>query len=81
MRAAGLKVARAHLRHLNPFPRNLGEVLRSYPTRLVPELNRGHLWRMIRADFLIDAVRYSKMEGRPFKAAEIEAKLTDLIKS
>jgi 2-oxoglutarate ferredoxin oxidoreductase subunit alpha len=79
VRAKGHPVARAHLRHLNPFPRNLGEVLASYETVLVPEINRGHLWRLIRADFLVDAVRYSKVQGQPFKAAEIEAKIMELL--
>jgi 2-oxoglutarate ferredoxin oxidoreductase subunit alpha len=79
VRARGQKVARVHLRYLNPFPKNLGEVLSRYPKVLVPELNRGHLWRMIRADFLTDAIRYSKVQGQPFKASEIEAKLIETI--
>ena len=81
VRAKGHPIARAHLRHLNPFPRNLEEVLASYETVLVPEINRGHLWRLIRADFLVDAVRYSKVQGQPFKAAEIEAKIMEMIES
>jgi 2-oxoglutarate ferredoxin oxidoreductase subunit alpha len=81
VRNAGHKVARVHLRHLNPFPKNLGEIVRRYPKVLVPELNRGHLWRLLRAEFLVDAIRYSKVEGRPFKAAEIENKLMELIQS
>jgi len=81
VRASGMKVARVHLRYLNPFPKNLGEVLARYRTVVVPELNRGHLWRMLRADFLVDAVRYSKMQGQPFKAAEIEANLMETIGS
>jgi 2-oxoglutarate ferredoxin oxidoreductase subunit alpha len=81
VRNRGHKVARVHLRHLNPFPKNLGEIVRRYPKILVPELNRGHLWRLLRAEFLVDAVRYSKVQGRPFKAAEIEGKLMELIES
>ncbi len=81
VRNQGHKVARVHLRHLNPFPKNLGEIVRRYPKVLVPELNRGHLWRLLRAEFLVDAIRYSKVEGRPFKAAEIESKLMELIES
>ena len=77
VRAKGHPVARAHLRHLNPFPRNLGDVLGSYEKVLVPEINRGHLWRMIRADFLVDAILYSKVQGQPFKAAEIESKIME----
>ncbi|OFW66348.1 MAG: 2-oxoglutarate ferredoxin oxidoreductase subunit alpha [Actinobacteria bacterium RBG_16_68_21] len=81
VRAKGHKVARVHLRHLNPFPKNLGDIVKRYPRVLVPELNRGHLWRLLRADFLIDAISYSKVEGRPFKAAEIESRLMELIES
>ena len=81
IRARGMKVARVHLRHLNPLPRNLGEVLARFDKVLVPELNRGHLWRLLRSDFLVDAIRYSKVQGQPFKAAEIEAKLTEMIGS
>ena len=81
VRNRGHKVARVHLRHLNPFPKNLGEIVRRYPKILVPELNRGHLWRLLRAEFLVDAARFSKVQGRPFKAAEIESKLMELIES
>ena len=71
-------MARAHLRYLNPFPRNLGEVVRSYPRVLVPELNRGHLLRLLRAEFLIDAVGLSKVQGMPFKTFEIEEKIVEM---
>ena len=66
------KVAMAHLRHLNPFPTNLGEVLRAYPRVLVPELNTGQLVKLIRADFLVDAKGLNKVAGEPFKVTEIE---------
>ncbi|HEX5671982.1 MAG TPA: 2-oxoacid:acceptor oxidoreductase subunit alpha, partial [Acidimicrobiia bacterium] len=65
VRARGRKVATAHLRHLNPFPLNLGEVLRSYPKVLVPELNTGQLLKMLRADFLVDARGLNKVAGEP----------------
>lgn len=81
MRARGHKVAHIHLRHMNPFPKNLGEVLARYKTILIPELNRGHLWRLIRAEYLLDPIQFSKVQGQPFKAAEIEAKLMELIGS
>ena len=71
VRAAGHKVAVAHLTHLNPFPRNLGEVLQRYRKVLVPELNMGQLVRLIRAEFLVDARSYSKVQGLPFTAAEL----------
>jgi len=79
--ARGAEVAQAHLRYLNPFPRNLGEVLESYEKVLVPELNRGQLWRMLRAEYLVSATSYTKMQGRPFKAIEIESKIMELIQS
>jgi 2-oxoglutarate ferredoxin oxidoreductase subunit alpha len=78
-RAMGLKVASAHLRHLNPFPRNLEEVLRSYKKVLVPELNLGQLIQLVRARFLIDAVGLNKIQGKPFKVSEIVAKITELV--
>jgi 2-oxoglutarate ferredoxin oxidoreductase subunit alpha len=71
-RAKGRRVAHVHLTHLNPFPSNLGEVLKRYPKVLVPEMNSGHLARMVRADFLVDARTVSKVEGVPFTAAEVE---------
>jgi 2-oxoglutarate ferredoxin oxidoreductase subunit alpha len=77
-RARGAAVARAHLRHLNPFPRNLGEVVRRYPRVLVPELNRGHLLRLLRAEFLVDAVGLDKVQGMPFKTFEIEEKIMEM---
>ena len=72
-RANGHKVAHAHLTHLNPFPSNLGEVLRRYKQVLVPEMNLGQLCKMVRAEFLVDARPVTKVQGQPFKASEIEA--------
>jgi len=72
-RARGAKVARAHLVHLNPFPRNLGDVIRRYPRVLVPEMNLGQLVKMVRADFLVDARSVTKVRGVPFTAGELEA--------
>ncbi len=71
VRAQGLKIAQAHLRHLNPFPANTGEVLRAYDRVLIPEMNLGQLAMLIRAKYLIDAVPYDKVNGMPFKAAEL----------
>ena len=76
-RAKGGKVAQAHLRHLNPFPKNLGEVLRKYDRVLVPEMNLGQLSRLLRAEFLVDAQSLSKMQGSPFRAGEIEAAIAE----
>jgi 2-oxoglutarate ferredoxin oxidoreductase subunit alpha len=72
VRKRGLKVAHAHLHHLNPLPRNTGDVLRRYPKVLVPEMNLGQLAMLLRAEFLVDAVSYSKVRGRPLGAAELE---------
>jgi 2-oxoglutarate/2-oxoacid ferredoxin oxidoreductase subunit alpha len=79
-RHAGHKVAHAHLTHLNPFPRNLGDVVRRYPRVLVPELNLGQLAHQLRAEFLVDARTVSKVRGLPFTAAELEQEIVDHLK-
>jgi 2-oxoglutarate/2-oxoacid ferredoxin oxidoreductase subunit alpha len=79
-RRSGHRVAHAHLVHLNPFPRNLGDVLRRYPRVLVPELNLGQLARQLRAEFLVDARTVSKVRGLPFTAAELEQAIVDHLK-
>jgi 2-oxoglutarate ferredoxin oxidoreductase subunit alpha len=71
VRESGKKVASAHLRHLNPFPRNTGDVLRSYDRVLVPEMNLGQLLRLVRAEFLVDAAGYNRVRGLPFTSAEL----------
>ncbi len=76
VRKRGVRVARAHLHHLNPFPSNTGEVLRRYPKVLVPEMNLGQLALLLRAEFLVDAVSYSRVRGRPLSAAELEEAIT-----
>jgi 2-oxoglutarate ferredoxin oxidoreductase subunit alpha len=78
VRAGGKKVAHAHLMHLNPFPANLGEVLHSYAKVLVPEMNLGQLSRLVRAEYLIDAQTLNKVQGIPFRAAEIEARILEV---
>jgi 2-oxoglutarate ferredoxin oxidoreductase subunit alpha len=78
-RAAGLKVSSAHLKHLNPFPRNLGDVLASFKRILVPELNLGQLLLLVRNQFLVDAVGLNKIQGKPFKVSEIVAKIQELV--
>jgi 2-oxoglutarate/2-oxoacid ferredoxin oxidoreductase subunit alpha len=79
-RESGVEVAHAHLMHLNPFPSNLGEVLRSYEHVLVPEMNMGQLVRLIRGDFLVDAVSLTKIQGVPFRAKEIEQAIREMAK-
>ena len=73
VRARGTKVASAHLVHLNPFPANLGEVLRRYPQVLVPEMNLGQLSRCCGPSSSSTPSRFTKVQGLPFTAAEIEA--------
>src|SRR4051812_15812689 len=72
VRASGRRIAHAHLVHLNPFPSDLGDVLRRYPKVLVPELNLGQLSKLVRAEFLVDARSTTKVQGLPFTASEIE---------
>ncbi len=71
MIAAGKKVSSAHLRHLNPFPRNLDDVLSSFNKVLIPEMNTGQLALLIRGKYLVDTITYSKVRGRPFTIHEI----------
>jgi 2-oxoglutarate ferredoxin oxidoreductase subunit alpha len=77
VRAKGKKVAAAHLMHLNPLPANTAEVLRSYRKVLIPEMNSGQLWRIVRADYLVDADLFSKMQGQPIHASEIEHQIEE----
>jgi 2-oxoglutarate/2-oxoacid ferredoxin oxidoreductase subunit alpha len=78
-RALGRRIGHVHLRHLNPLPRNLGEVLQRYRRVLVPEMNMGQLLWVLRAKFLVDAQGYNKIQGRPFKQSEIEAKMEEVL--
>jgi 2-oxoglutarate ferredoxin oxidoreductase subunit alpha len=79
VRNAGEKVAFTHLRYLNPLPNNLGDILRSYDKILIPELNTGQLIKVIRAEYLIDAVGLNKVAGEPFKVTEISEKIMEMI--
>ncbi len=81
LQADGRSVAHAHIRHLNPFPRNLGEVLESYRRVLIPEVNLGQLSMLIRARFLVDAVGYNRVRGKPFRISEIEAEAVRLLET
>ncbi|MFH5824683.1 2-oxoacid:acceptor oxidoreductase subunit alpha [Georgenia sp. AZ-5] len=77
-RETGADVAHAHLRHLNPFPSNLGDVLRQYDKVLVPEMNLGQLSMLLRARYLVDAVGYNRVRGLPFAASELAEAITEL---
>ena len=79
VREAGHSVAIAGLRHLNPLPANLGEILRSYRKVIVPELNLGQLSMVLRARYLVDVTSYSKVTGLPLSQAELAADLISII--
>jgi 2-oxoglutarate ferredoxin oxidoreductase subunit alpha len=81
VRRAGGEVAQAHLRHLNPFPANIAEVLGSYDKVLVPEINLGQLALLLRGRFLIDVISYNRVRGLPFKAEELAGVIQDVIDS
>jgi 2-oxoglutarate ferredoxin oxidoreductase subunit alpha len=76
--AKGLSVAHAHLRHLNPFPKNLGDVIGRFDKVLIPELNLGQLALLIRGQFLVDAVSLTKVTGRPMMIRDIEEKIYEM---
>jgi 2-oxoglutarate/2-oxoacid ferredoxin oxidoreductase subunit alpha len=78
-RGQGVAVDHAHLRHLNPFPHNLVEVLARYERVLIPELNTGHLLRLIRAEYLIPAAGLNKVAGEPFHISEIVSKIEQML--
>jgi 2-oxoglutarate ferredoxin oxidoreductase subunit alpha len=78
-RAGGAKVAHAHLTHLNPFPADLGDVLRAYRKVIVPEMNLGQLSKLVRAEFLVDARAVTKVQGQPFKASEVQAAISEAL--
>ncbi len=79
-RLEGRKVAVAHLRYLNPMPRNVSDVLHAYDKILIPELNTGQLLKLIRAEHLIDAVGLNKVAGEPFKVSEVTDKIMEMTK-
>jgi 2-oxoglutarate ferredoxin oxidoreductase subunit alpha len=79
LRKQGRNVAQAHLIHLNPFPRNTGEVLRGYERVLVPEMNLGQLLKLVRAEFLVDAAGYNHVRGLPFRSDELAAAIEALL--
>ena len=80
LQSAGKSIAHAHLRYLNPFPSNTEDVLRSYRRVLIPEVNLGQLLLLIRAKYLIDAVGYDRVRGKPFRIAEIVAEAERILK-
>ncbi len=79
-RKKGLPVSHLHLRHLHPFPKNLGQVLKNFKQILVPEINLGQLIQILRSTYLIKAEGLNKVRGLPFKSTEIEQKIEDMLK-
>jgi 2-oxoglutarate ferredoxin oxidoreductase subunit alpha len=77
-RGQGFKVAHAHLRYLNPFPRNLGDVLASYDRVLIPEMNLGQLAKLVRAQYLVDARSFNRVRGLPFRREELDQAIEEL---
>jgi 2-oxoglutarate ferredoxin oxidoreductase subunit alpha len=75
----GCEVSQVHLRHLNPFPANLGEVLSRFERILVPELNTGQLSRLLRAEYLAPCESLCKIEGQPFKVAEVRERIEEIV--
>ena len=78
-RAEGRSVATAHLHWLTRFPANTGEVLRTYPKVLIPEINTGQLAMLVRARFLVDAATFSKVQGMPIFAEELERAIEEML--
>jgi len=79
VRKAGYDVAQVHLRHLNPFPNDLGEILAGYDKVLVPEMNLGQLSMLLRARYLVDTIGYNRVNGMPLKAAELAEAIGELV--
>jgi 2-oxoglutarate/2-oxoacid ferredoxin oxidoreductase subunit alpha len=78
-REKGRRIGHVHLRHLNPLPRDLGEIISRYKKVLVPEMNMGQLLMILRAKYLVDAQGYNKIQGKPFKTSEIEQKIEEML--
>ena len=79
LRARGKKVARAHLKHLNPFPKNTEEVLRRFDKIVVPEMNMGQLSKLVRSEFLIPTININQVKGLPFRAGDLENRLLEIM--
>lgn len=79
LNSQGVKFSRAHLRYLNPLPKNLGDVLKKFKKVMIPEMNLGQLNKIIRAEFLVDTIALNKVQGLPFKAKEIERKVLEIM--
>jgi 2-oxoglutarate ferredoxin oxidoreductase subunit alpha len=81
LRQHGISIAQAHLRNLNPMPRNLESVLRAYDKVVVPEMNLGQLATVLRSKFLVDVISYNQVRGLPFTSTELETMLEGVVDS
>jgi 2-oxoglutarate ferredoxin oxidoreductase subunit alpha len=79
VRMAGYKVSQAHLKYLNPFPKNTEEVLKRFKKILIPEINLGQLSKLIKSEFMIPVIQFNVVRGLPFRTTDIEIKITDII--
>ncbi len=79
IQARDIKISQAHLKYINPLPKNLGDVLKRFKRILLPEINLGQLAMVLRSEYLIDIIQYNKVQGLPFKAFEIEEKILNLL--
>ena len=78
--AEGLPIGHVHLRHLNPFPNDLGDILSRFKKILIPELNSGQLLQLIRSTYLIEAIGLNKVQGQPFHVFELQSKIDEILK-
>ena len=81
LQAKGAPVSYVHLRHLNPFPENLGKVISSFDRVLIPEMNMGQLLQVIRAEYPVNAVGFNKIQGQPFKISDLVSKIEEVLAS
>ncbi len=79
LRGRGKKIARAHLKHVNPFPKNTRDVLKRFDKVVIPEINMGQLAKLIRAEFLIDVIQINKVRSLPFRAGDLEEHLLEIM--
>jgi 2-oxoglutarate ferredoxin oxidoreductase subunit alpha len=79
LREEGHAVSHAHVRYLNPFPKNLEEVMKGFDKVLIPEMNMGQLRMLIRAEFLVPAIGLNKVQGMPFTKGEVKSKVLELL--
>jgi 2-oxoglutarate ferredoxin oxidoreductase subunit alpha len=79
LRGEGLNVSHAHVKYLNPFPKNLGDILKNFKTVVVPELNNGQLVKIIRDKYFVDAIPYNKIQGQPFMSDEVVRKIKEIL--